>query len=275
MMVLEGGAGAPDYLPCRYGTSRAVFRGPERDLSRPYVAMLGGSPTFGKYVATPYPELVEQALDRPVANLGGLNAGPDFYLSDPSTLAVAAGARVAVVQITGAEAMTNPLYTVHSRRNDRFLMATDALRDLYPEVDFADIHFTRHLLLVLQRTDADRFCTVLQVLKANWLDRMRALLARLPKHRLLLWLADTAVPDQADTLDPTFGPLLIDRQMLAMLQSEGTGVIQAVPPHKARSSGAAGLLFPQTEALQARCEPGFAVHVEAARLLQPVLAAFF
>ena len=33
--------------------------------------------------------------------------------------------------------------------------------------------------------------------------------------------------------------------------------------------------FPETEALQARSEPGFAVHVEAARLLQPVLAALF
>ena len=275
MMVFDRGAGAPDYLPCRYGTSRAVFRGPERDLSRPYVAMLGGSPTFGKYVATPYPALVEQALGQPVANLGGLNAGPDFYLSDPATLAVAAGARVAVVQVTGAEAMTNPLYTVHSRRNDRFLMATDALRALYPAVDLADIHFTRHLLLVLQRADADRFRTVLRVLKANWLDRMRRLLARLPRQRLLLWLADASAPETAETLDPAFGPLLIDRQMLAALQSDTAGVIQAVSGGAARADRTAGLLFPETEALQARCEPGLALHLEAARLLKPALAALF
>ncbi|HLQ19378.1 MAG TPA: DUF6473 family protein, partial [Tabrizicola sp.] len=123
MMSIPAEAGALDYFPCRYGASKALFRGPQRDLSLPYVAMLGGSATFGKYVERPYPALVEAALGRPVANLGGLNAGPDFYLTDPAALDVAARAQVAVVQVTGAEALSNPFYTVHSRRNDRFLAA--------------------------------------------------------------------------------------------------------------------------------------------------------
>ena len=134
MMTIPAGAGALDYFPCRYGASRAVFRGPERDLSRPYVALLGGSATFGKYVATPFADLVEQALGQPVANLGAQNAGPDFYLADRATLDIAARARVAVVQVTGADTLSNPFYTVHARRNDRFLAASPALRDLYPEV---------------------------------------------------------------------------------------------------------------------------------------------
>ena len=132
MLMLDAGAGALDYFPCRYGASKSLFRGPLRDLSRPYVAMLGGSPTFGKYVDHPYPALVERALGLPVANLGGLNAGPDFYLSDPGLMDVAAGAQLAVVQITGAEAVSNPFYSVHGRRNDRFLAATPALRPLTP-----------------------------------------------------------------------------------------------------------------------------------------------
>jgi hypothetical protein len=273
MMLLQPGAGALDYSPCRYGTSRPLFRGPERDLSRPYVAMLGGSATFGKYVAEPYPALVETALGHPVANLGGLNAGPDFYLSDPATLGVAARARVAVIQITGADAMSNPYYSVHSRRNDRFLAATPALRTLFPEVDFADIHFTRHLLLALLRTDPARFRVIVTDLKANWLTRMRQLLAKLPQRTLLLWLADMPPLGTATILDPAGGPLFVDASMLSALSPAVTDLVEAVPSDAARAEGATRMLFPETEAVQARSLPGSAVHQEVAARLGPVIAS--
>jgi hypothetical protein len=268
MMTIPSGAGAPDYFPCHYGAAKAVFRGPERDLTHPYIAMLGGSPTFGKYVAEPYPALVERALGMPVANLAGLNAGPDFYLTNPSAVDIAARATAVVVQITGAEAVSNPLYTVHSRRNDRFLAATPALRALFPKVDFAEIHFTRHLLIVLDRADPDRFQTVVGVLKANWLAKMQALLARLPHRSLLLWLADKPAPDSADTLDAAPGPLFIDRPMLDSL---GRRLIEAIPSEAARAEGASGMFFPETEAQQAHALPGSAVHVEVAARLAPAL----
>ncbi len=269
MMPLQAGAGALDYFLCRYAQSRAVFRGPLRDLSRPYVAMLGGSPTFGKYVATPFPALVEAATGTSVVNLGALNAGPDFYLSDPAVLDVAAGAEVAVVQITGAEALSNPYYSVHSRRNDRFLTATPALRALFPEVDFADIHFTRHLLLVLARTDQARFSTIVQALKANWLARMRDLLAQLPPCRVLLWLADGAPPAQDSAHDLDQAPLLVDAVMLAELQPAVSAVIEAIPSHKARNEGTTYMHYPETEATLARCLPGSTMHREIADLLAP------
>lgn len=271
MMHLDAGAGALDYFPCRYGASKAVFRGPARDLTVPYVAVLGGSASFGKYVARPYADLLERALGQPVANLAALNAGPDLYLSDPATLQIAAGATVAILQITGAEAMSNPLYNVHGRRNDRFLGATASLRMLYPEVDLTEVHFTRHLLMVLRRTDGLRFRQVLQVLKENWLVRMRQLLARLPRRRILLWLSETPVPDLAEDLDPGFGPLLIDRKMLAALLAEGGHLVEAVPSDAAKAEGEAGMLFPEVEALQARCLPGQTAHAEIALQLTPMV----
>lgn len=266
-MLSEAGAGAPDYFPCRYGTSRSVFRGPERDLSRPYIAMLGGSATFGKYVATPFPQLVEAVLGQPVANLGGLNVGPDFYLSDPAALDVAAQARGVVVQVTGAEAMSNPFYSVHSRRNDRVLTTSPALRALFPDVDFTDVHFARHLLLVLQRADPNRFQSVIAGLKANWLARMRELLSHLPMLRALLWLADTPPPDRAVDVDPAFGPLFVDAGMLKALSTDITTLVEAVPSADAKAEGPAGMLYPQTEAIQARSLPGSAVHDEVAAAL--------
>jgi hypothetical protein len=268
MMSIPADPGALDYFPCRYGASKAVFRGPERDLSHPYVAMLGGSPTFGKYVARPFPVLVEAALGRPVANLGGLNAGPDFYLSDPATLEVAARAAVVVVQVTGAEALSNRFYTVHNRRNDRFLAATPALRALFPEVDFTDIHFTHHLLQVLDRTDAARFAVVREELRSNWLARMRSLLARLPAHCLLLWL----VNDTASGGDLSQGgPLFIDRDLLDSLSHEVAAIIEVVPSPAAKAKAAFDMTFPETEATLAACLPGAAIHAEVAGRLLPVL----
>ncbi len=267
--MLDAGAGALDYSPCRYGASKAVFRGPGRDLSHPYVAMLGGSPTFGKYVDRPYPALVEAALGLPVANLGGLNAGPDFYLSDPATLGIAGRARAAVVQVTGAEALSNPFYAVHVRRNDRFVAATPALRALFPQVDFAEIHFTRHLLQVLARSDAAGFGQVVQGLKRNWLARMRQLLSALPARRVLLWLADTPPPDEADAL--AAAPLFIDRAMLEALRPDLSGLVLAVPSPRARAMARFDMTYPETEATQAACLPGAAVHAEVADRLTPVL----
>ena len=271
--MLDAGAGAPDYSPCRYGASKAVFRGPGRDLSQPYVAMLGGSATFGKYVDRPYPALVEQALGLPVANLGGMNTGPDFYLFDPAALDIAAQARVAVVQVTGAEALTNPFYTVHGRRNDRFLAATPALRGLFPQVDFTDIHFTRHLLQVLERSDGGAFRLVIRGLKLNWLRKMRQLLTRLPQRRVLLWLADTAPPDRADHLD--HAPLFIDRAMLEALRPEVSALVLASPSPRARAMARFDMTYPETEATQAACLPGAAVHAEVADRLAPVLRGLF
>lgn len=271
MLSVQAGAVALDYSPCRYGLSRSVFRGPERDLSRPYVVTLGGSPTFGKYVAAPYPALLEATTGCAVANLGGLNAGPDFYLSDPATLRVASGARVAVVQLTGAEGLSNPFYTVHARRNDRFLAATPALRALFPEVDFTDIHFTRHLLLVLQRTDASRFAAVCTGLKGNWLSAMRRLLAHLPPQRVLLWMADMLPPATAIDIGPAFCPPLVDRNMLDALRPGVTALVEAVPSPAARAEGLARMHFPETEVALASHLPGTAVHGEVAAMLGPVV----
>lgn len=244
-----------------------------RDLSQPYVAMLGGTTTFGKFVATPYPALVEAATGLTVANLGGLNAGPDFYLSNQSTLDVAARARVAVLQITGAEAQSNRFYTVHNRRNDRFLAATAELCALFPDVDFTEIHFTRHLLSVLQRTDPARFQIVVAALQANWVARMRQLLVHLPPRRVLLWLAETPPPKVAATVTATDAVPLVDAEMLAALGRSVTQLVEVVPSTPSVAEGADRVHFPEVDALRASGLPGTAVHAEVADRLAPVISA--
>lgn len=272
MVMISAGAGALDYFPCCYGQSRSVFRGPMRDLSGAYVAVLGGSATFGKYVAVPYPDLVEQVTGCPVVNLGALHGGPDVFLSDPAVLKVASQAQVAVVQITGAEGLSNPLYTVHGRRNDRFLGASPALTALFPEVDFTDIHFVRHLLIVLAGTDPERFAVVVRALKANWVARMRQLLAHLPPRRILLLLAECAPPVRAGGVDLGAGPLFVDAGMLDALCPFAEVLVDITPSANARAEGLAAMQVPAAERALASCLPGIGVHREIAEVLAPTVA---
>src|SRR6056297_2682323 len=134
----------PDYLPVRYAGSRLVFRGPRRSLAGAYVACLGGTETCGSFVDRPWPALLEQDLGTPCVNLGLPNAGPDVLAGDPGLLRMARRARAVVVQLPCAMNLSNPFYRVHPRRNDRFVAAETPLRDLFPEVDFTEFHFTRH-----------------------------------------------------------------------------------------------------------------------------------
>ena len=150
MAFVHAGDGALDYFPCHYGSSRLTFRGPRRDLSGEYLAMLGGTETYGRFVDRALCGTCGRGdLGIPVANLGCQNAGPDVYLADRPALEVAGAAHLAVLQLTGVTNMTNRYYTVHPRRNDRFIAATPLLRSIYRDVDFTEIHFTRHLMQAL------------------------------------------------------------------------------------------------------------------------------
>lgn len=214
--------------------AQALANGRESCGDPARIVVLGGSATLGKTVARPYPALVAEAMGERLATLAGPNAGPDFHLADPGALHRISRADLAVVQVAGADRVSNPFYTVHPRRNDRFLSATPALSRLYPEVDLADIHFTRHLLMVLEGTDARRFQTVAAALKSTWLDRMRELLVHLPLRRVLLVLPE----GPCLTHSPGRGPLLVDDDMLAALGPSVSALVEGLPEAAMADSGA-------------------------------------
>ncbi|MCX7289422.1 MAG: DUF6473 family protein, partial [Rhodobacterales bacterium] len=159
------------------------------------------------------------------------------------------------------------------RRNDRFLAPRPALIALFPDVDFTEIHFVRHLLTVLERTDVHRFAVVIQALKANWITRMRELLVHLPPRRVLLWLGEAALPERASSMQSGHDPLFVDARMLDDLQPAAGLLIEATPSAKARAEGVAKMQFPETEAALASGLPGSTFHVEIAERLAPPVAA--
>lgn len=262
-------AGALDYALCNYGASQLLFRGPKRDIERVFISVLGGSECFGRCVKYPFPDLIEKELGLPVANFGLQNAGPDVYLNDPWVLAMAAEASVKVLQIFGAQNISNRYYTVHPRRNDRFLAATPALRALYPNLDFTEFHFTRHLLHALQHASPHAFANVAQGLREDWVHHMRALLGRLGRQTILLWIADTMPPPPGGTVDLFLDQILIDTTMIETISAFAETIVYAIPSPEARAMGLAGMIYDQTELPIAASLPGPYVHRDICTAILP------
>jgi hypothetical protein len=258
------GEGALDYYPCSYGKSRLVFRGPRRSLDRPYIAFLGGTETYGKYVPDPFPDLVEDEIGYASINLGCVNAGPDVYLAEPDVTEIARNAEAVVLQVVGAVNLSNRYYTVHPRRNDRFIAATPLLKTLFRDVDFTEFHFTRHMLTSLERSSRDRFEEVADELRRAWVDRMKTLLAQLPRRTVLLWMADQAPQPKGHRHGLRDDPVLVDSAMLAEVASNAGGFVEAVASANARMASLEGMAFAALEALAASALPGPSVHRDVA-----------
>jgi len=89
------GAGNLDYLPCRYGTSKLLFRGPRRPLKEPYIAFLGRAEIYRKLITNPFTEPIEQSIGFTCVNLGRVNAGVDVFETDSQIVKIASVADVA------------------------------------------------------------------------------------------------------------------------------------------------------------------------------------
>jgi len=265
------GAGALDYYPCRYGKSKLLFRGPKRKLDQPYIAMLGGTETYGKFCEKPFPAMLEERLDFSAVNLGCVNAGVDVFCGEQSVVDICSGAASVVVEITGAQNLSNRFYAVHPRRNDRFLRASNLLKTIYREVDFTDINFTRHLLKVLWEASPDKFAMVEAELKEAWVGRMKRLISRFDGKVVLLWLADhaPAAPAAFTPVDPD--PLFVDRDMIDALRPFVSGIAEVVVDQAEIVQGRAGLVHGEVEAPIADELLGTVAHDRAARALAEIL----
>lgn len=260
--------GGLDYQICRYAGSGLQFRGPARDLSGDYIAFLGGTETYGRFVKSPFPALIERETGLTCVNFGQVNAGADAYLNDPGMGELTRRARLAVLQLPGAINLSNGFYTVHPRRNDRLIEATARLRRLYPEVDFTAFHFTRHLLGRLQEIDARRFEQICTELRAAWISRLTLLLERLGTPAILLWFSDHPPRPASAPANIARNPALITRPMIARLAAQ---VVEVVISAKALGDGTRSMHYALLESAAAVELPGPAGHAEAAQSLIPAI----
>ena len=232
------------HAPVRYGASRLLFRGPKRALDGRHVAFVGGSDTFGRGVDDPFPALVEESLGEACLNLGQVNASIDVALGDPVVLEACRDAALTVVEVTGAGNMSNRFYQVHPRRNDRLTRVSTVMQAVFPDVDFSEFCFTRHMLGRLLQVAPDRFPLLREELQAAWSARMRTFLDGVGGNVVLLWLgpdlpSDAPCEERPEPL--ARDPLFVTRRMVDALRPQVRGVVTA-PPRGEVGTGAARAL---------------------------------
>jgi hypothetical protein len=258
-----------DYRPVTYPGSVLRFRGPACRMDRPYLLCLGGAETFGRFIYAPYAAQLDTALPIDVVNMGVMNGGLDVMSGDPAITAALHGARAVVLQIAGAQTMTNRFYAVHPRRNDRFIKATPMLRTIFRDVDFTEFHFTRHLLTHLRALSPDRFAVLEAELRTAWLARMSAFLRRTPVPVHLLWLSRRAPGDTGCRGGLGEDPLFVTPEMLEAIEGQAASLTIAAPAVSSDPAVTRGMFFAAREEAAARALPGPDLHdMAAARLLE-------
>ena len=262
--------GEVGYRLCRYGGSDVLFRGPQRSLDAPYIAFVGGTETYGKFIQQPFPSLVETAIDRTCVNFGCVNGGIDAFVNDQPIMEICRNAELTVLQVMGANNLSNRFYSVHPRRNDRFVAASSVLQAIYSDVDFSQFSFTRHMLCALHDTSPRRFEIVVNELRQAWSARMKSLLGQIGKRVVLLWFSDEALSDQDWSMRPSqlqTDPLFITASMVDDLRPLVADVVVVNPTAAALSDGIAGMVYPAAQEAMASEMLGVRCHQEASAKL--------
>ena len=260
------------YSPCRYGNSRMLFRGPRKRLDMPYLAFLGGTETYGKFIEKPFPTLVEKAMRQTCVNFGCVNGGIDAFVNDATVMEICREADMTIVQVMGANYLSNRFYSVHPRRNDRFLRASTVLQAIYNDVDFSEFSFTRHMLSALHEKSVERFETVVGELREAWLARMRNMLGQIGEKVILLWFSEDDMSDAHWSERPgqlQMDPLFITVSMIEELSPLVKDVVVVKPSAAAVAHGTRDMYFPKSQASYASEMLGVMCHAEASAALVP------
>ena len=261
-----------EYHPCRYGSSKILFRGPARRVRGDYVTFLGGTETFGRFIETPYPDMLEQTMGMTAINLGCQRAGIDAYLKSPGLLDICAMSKATVIQIMGAPNMSNRFYTVDPRHNERFLRASKRFKEIYPEVDFSEFNQTSRMLTALARIGPDRLHLVRHEMQCAWVARMRTLLGQIEGKKILLWMADHAPFSTATGGTICREPLFVDRAMLNAVRDHADALVEVVGRRGEIEAGRDLMVYSEMEYAAVQEMLGPIVHERVADALEPVLA---
>ena len=151
----------------RVGPPAAHRAGSDAGLRHRALMLIG--PRRGRRIEGRLARRVLDRLLQPAAQVEGV----DLHLADPRLADLGAESDAFILLLPPLGNLSNPFYAVHPRRNDRFVVARDPLRALYPEVDFASFAFTGHALGTLAATCPQRFAEVRRGLAAAWGTRMR------------------------------------------------------------------------------------------------------
>ncbi len=272
MNALNPDKSSLSYNPCRYGGARIAFRGPAKRTRGRYAAFVGSTETFGPFMPQPFPDLVEEKTGLTCINLGCRHAGIDAFLTQPGLIDLCAMAETTVIEVMGAQNMSNRFYTVDPRRNDRFLRASKQMKALFPELDFTRVETTANLLSLVARKTPERMDLLRDELQEAWTARMRSLIRAIDGRCVLLWAADHAPAEPGSGGSICRAPLFIDRAMLDDLRDEAAAIVEVVTTPQDRLAGFAEMQAGISDGAAAAELLGPVAHRRIADALAPVLA---
>ena len=221
-MSYEEGGSLLDYAYCSYGAGKDKFRGPEVEICDKTIAFLEAGETFGRFAVTPFVSDLGLLIDRPCANFGQIGAGVDAFIRDTDVQRMCRRSSITVIQIMGAQNVSNRLYLVHPTRNDRFISPSSMMKTIFEDVEFTDYNFVQHMLSSIKQQSPDRYSIIVQELKTAWVARMKEMLANIGGRVILLWLPCKSA--MLNTLGE--GPLYVDAQMIEELRGSIESIVR-------------------------------------------------
>lgn len=274
MSEVETGQTVLEYNSYRFGRSKQRFRGPQPDLTQPYVAFIGGSEPFGKFVPDPFPCQLQDRLQMQCANWGTPGAGPSFFLRDPVLLEACSAAKACVVTVMGAVAMSNRMYSVFKRRNARIRDTSKTLKALYPNMQLGDFRFAHNMLRKMYQRNPRNFEVIEIELREAWVARMSELLEEIETTRVLLWMSDRAPEEDPRADDPdryTSSPAFVNREMLESVAPLADILVEYVAGSGVSNLPGDGRIYSEEQADAAVRYPGMTMHTQVAELLEAPL----
>ena len=161
--------------------------GSEKIVQASLWCLHGGADTFGGKVSNPFSAMLEREMGMPILNLGAQHSGAGFYIEDDAIHEIIESAQVVFVEAPSVVNQSNPFYRVHPRRNDRFVTALGPLHDLFPEADFVECHFTKHLITKLITIDSVRADIVFRTLQDEWVRNLTIMCVRWRAKTVVHW----------------------------------------------------------------------------------------
>ncbi|MEL6609811.1 MAG: DUF6473 family protein [Pseudomonadota bacterium] len=263
----------PDLATCAYGMSRLSFRGPKAREDAPYMAFLGANETFAPFVERCFAQQIAESQGVGCVNLGQRAGGIECYLRDVSLLNIARQARAVVIEVPSALNLSNAIYKVHPRRNDRFVGLSDRVRPALSTVDLTEVHFTGHLARTLAASAGHLWSQIVRHVQATWVASMQKLLDHLGETEVhLLWLGRSLPPIASDHIRPQM-PDLVTRGMMDAVAPMVQSVVEFSATDAARAEGVGGMVFAPQSLPAAELMWGAAVHREIASAVQDALGA--
>ena len=197
------------------------LRGPVPDIAHPYFVCVGGTQVFGRFCNQPFPELLSEALELPVLNLGLSGHGPQAFLED-RLLSLINRAQFAVVQLASGRIGSNSEF----RNSQSGRGEGERLRD-GKLMSFEDF-----LAEELSTTSHEHVRRLVEETRDSWVGHYRDLLTAITTPTVVHWFS-TVTPYRRDDYSDIWRllgrfPQLVDGKMLSAIRPFCNAYVETV-----------------------------------------------